>query len=227
MRYITVPYTLSLFNDLTQNKLDLYKIWKSQEITQTLRDVLYKMMVKVEDFIKLTAPGGLYGEWAKKEDCWLLVKNNNFQFDLSSIENEFLNKNRKSNRVIVSNDEIALEQINEEIEKIRAVPFTIWKKIDSWAIGSKDLSPNQINIIDSIAYRVRTKTKLLENERLIGIKIIDIVIDKAPELLFDIDDIVESEKEKLNDDPEIDYELIKGTSKNYLSIKAICKLCLN
>jgi hypothetical protein len=66
MRYITVPYTITLLNQLTSGQLDLYKIWRTQSISDKLKELLHEMMSAIELFIKSTAPGGLYGEWAKK-----------------------------------------------------------------------------------------------------------------------------------------------------------------
>ena len=91
MRYITVPYTISLLGFLIENKLDLYKIWKNQSISEELKQLIYKMMVEVENYIKANAPGSLYGEWAKKEDCWEELKRQKWDFELSSIENDFEN----------------------------------------------------------------------------------------------------------------------------------------
>lgn len=41
LRQVVVPYTLSLINILTENKLDLYKIWKNQALSQQLSDCIY------------------------------------------------------------------------------------------------------------------------------------------------------------------------------------------
>lgn len=68
MRYITVPYTITMLNCLTKNQLDLYKIWKTQEVSNSLKSLLFEMMTRIEVFIKDTAPGGLYGEWAKRKN---------------------------------------------------------------------------------------------------------------------------------------------------------------
>lgn len=209
MRYITVPYAITLLNCLTKNQLDLYKIWKAQDVSETLKSLFHEMMSAIEPFIKDTAPGGLYGEWAKKEDCWIKVKNNDFGFDLSIINQDLIDKKNPPKRTIISADEEAQQQIKEGIEKIRTVPPSVWIKIDNWGTETQELTPNQINVLESIKYRVRTNSKLLDNERIIGIKILDIVIDKAPELLFDIDEINEQQKLKQNNLPEINIDLIK------------------
>lgn len=76
MRYITVPYALALLSFNKGSEISLSGIWKKQEISEELQTTIYNLMVQVEQFIKGNAPGALYGEWAKKEDCWLQMKNN-------------------------------------------------------------------------------------------------------------------------------------------------------
>ncbi|MFW5871809.1 MAG: AIPR family protein, partial [bacterium] len=78
MRYITVPYSLSLIHLKTDYKIDLYRIWKNQSLSENLKSILFDLMETVEDFIKSNAPGALYGEWAKKEECWNAIKEADF-----------------------------------------------------------------------------------------------------------------------------------------------------
>jgi hypothetical protein len=75
MRYITVPYTLAYLSYLKGKEISLSEIWKKQGISDDLQTTIYNLMVQVEQFIKKNAPGALYGEWAKKEECWITVKN--------------------------------------------------------------------------------------------------------------------------------------------------------
>ena len=82
MRYITVPYAIAWLGYKLNYQLDLYRIWKTQELSSVLNDKLYEIMVKIEDFIKSNAPGSLYGEWAKKEECWITIKENDLDISL-------------------------------------------------------------------------------------------------------------------------------------------------
>uniref|UniRef100_A0AAU6WVL6 AIPR family protein n=1 Tax=Chryseobacterium endophyticum TaxID=1854762 RepID=A0AAU6WVL6_9FLAO len=75
MRYITVPYSLALLSYKKGIEINLSEIWKKQIISEELQTTIYNLMVQVEQFIKKNAPGALYGEWAKKEECWVAVKN--------------------------------------------------------------------------------------------------------------------------------------------------------
>ncbi|MDV3662337.1 abortive phage resistance protein [Elizabethkingia anophelis] len=76
LRYITVPYTLALLSYKKGLEIDLSDIWKKQSLSEDLQTTIYNLMTQVEQFIKKNAPGALYGEWAKKEECWLELKVN-------------------------------------------------------------------------------------------------------------------------------------------------------
>ena len=208
MRYITVPFAVTLLNCSTKNQLDLYKIWKAQDVSETLKSLFHEMMSAIEPFIKDTAPGGLYGEWAKKEDCWIKVKNNDFGFDLSIIKQDLIDKKNPPKRVIISDDETELQKRQEDLEKIKSIPTAIWKKIEEWGRETDNLSNNQQSIAWNLSLKIRNNSPILANEMSNGISIIEKVIDKAPELFFEIDELVEASKTN-GKDPEITLELIK------------------
>ena len=70
MKQVVVPYTLSLINIITENKLDLYKIWNHQDVSSKLSDFIYDLMKQMNEFILDTYNGQHYIEKAKKEECW-------------------------------------------------------------------------------------------------------------------------------------------------------------
>ena len=47
LKQVVVPYTLSLLNIITNGKLDLYKIWKNQHISDALSEFIYELMKQV------------------------------------------------------------------------------------------------------------------------------------------------------------------------------------
>jgi hypothetical protein len=74
MRYITVPYTLAFLAYQKVQEVSLSDIWKKQSLSDELQTLIYNMMIQIEQFIKTNAPGALYGEWAKKQECWDQIK---------------------------------------------------------------------------------------------------------------------------------------------------------
>jgi len=209
MRYITVPYAVTLFNVLTKNQLDLYKIWKIQDVSESLKSLLHKMMSAIEPFIKDTAPGGLYGEWAKKEDCWIQVRNNDFGFDLAVIKQDLLDKKNPPKRIIISGDETDLLKGKEDLEKIKSIPTSVWQKIEDWGKETANLSANQQSIVWNLSTKVRSNSNFQPGEISNGIDILSKVIDNAPELLFEIDELQDTAIVNKPKDPEMTRELIK------------------
>lgn len=209
MRSMTVPYAITLLNHYTKNQIDLYKIWKNQEVSSSLKKLLHEMMSAIEPYIKQIGPGGRYEEWAKKEDCWLQVKNNDFDFDLTGIKQDLIDKKNPPKRIIISDDETEIQKRQEEIEKIKSIPTAIWKKIEEWGRETDNLSNNQQSIAWNLSLKVRNNSAILANEIANGISIIEKVIDKAPELLFEIDELAESNSDNNGKAPEITLALIK------------------
>ena len=196
MRYLTVPYTISYFGYQTDYKLDLYKIWKNQSLSEPLKDLLYKLMKDVEKFIKTKAPGALYGEWAKKEECWNELRKQKFDIDFKTIKSDLEDSKNPSQRKRLADEETAAVHIKEELEIITSVPPEIWHKIEDWGRRTDNLTEQQKTVSYNLAGRVRHNTKISDYERTSGINILDIVSKKAPELLEGIDEINEKNRHK-------------------------------
>ena len=209
MRYITVPYTIAYLGFKTDYKLDLYKIWKNQSISEPLRELLYDLMKQVESFIKEKAPGALYGEWAKKEDCWNELKKQKFNVDFTRLKSDFEDPKNPSQRKRIADEESTLNQIEEELEKLRSVPPEIWHRIEKWGRATGELSEQKKTVVFNMAGRVRNNTKISDYERQTAISILDEVIDKVPELLDGIDEINEQLKNIKVEKPDISIETIQ------------------
>jgi hypothetical protein len=179
MRYITVPYTIAWLCFKLDYQLDYYKIWKAQEISEALNSLLHEIMLKIEDFIKSNAPGSLYGEWAKKEDCWTAIKNEDLQIDLTILKGDLRNDS-DDKRKIFSDIEIDSQLVKAEIDLIKSIPIPKWIEISK--IGSdienvtQHLKDRAINIQSSL----RLNKELTDNQRKDAIKIIENILSNSP-----------------------------------------------
>ena len=210
MRYLTVPYSIAYFGYKTNYKLDLYKIWKNQAVSEQLSKLLYELMIKVESFIKSNAPGSLYGEWAKKEECWNALKTSSINFDQEIIRDDFVNTKSQNQRKKITENDSENQQIQEDIEKLKSIPYKIWDKIEQWGLVTEKLTQQQRNTALTVSGRVRNNSKISDYERVTGIKIIDIVIENAPELLFEIEEVtIKTEPVANENEIEITLDLIK------------------
>lgn len=187
MRYITVPYSIAYLSFITKGKLDLYKIWKAQSISAELKDFLYNLMLLVEDFIKKNAPGSLYGEWAKREECWEQLKKEKFDIDVETIKSDMQDAKNQSQRKKLTEDDALESQLKEEIEKLKSISPKIWSNIEEWGKVTQLLSSNQQTAAWNISVRLKNNNKLSDYERITGTKILNIVIDSYPEILNEIE----------------------------------------
>jgi hypothetical protein len=209
MRYITVPYSIALFNYCTKGKLDLYKIWRNQSVSSNFKTLIHSLMGQVESHIRRAAPGSLYGEWAKKEDCWEDIKKQKFDVDFKLIANDLIDSQNPPQRHKMSEDDATLAQIEADIEVVRSIPAKVWSNIENWGKVTNSLTDYQLTIAWNLAHTKPT-SRITDTERNIGLKIIDIVRDTAPEILYEIDSLSLEDMSKNNPvEIEISLEVVK------------------
>jgi hypothetical protein len=208
MRYITVPYAISYFGYKTDYKLDLYKIWRNQGLSESLKKLLFDLMKEINSFIKTNAPSALYGEWAKKEECWNELKKKKLDIDFKTIKSDLEDPKNPSQRKRVADEETILIQMEEELETIKSIPPEIWHKIEDWGRTTEKLSEQKKTVAYNIAGRIRNNTKISDYERQMAIVIIEEVIKNIPELLEGIDEINDNKKNIKLEKPDITIELI-------------------
>lgn len=209
MRYITVPYSIAYINLKTQGKIDLLNLWKNQMISEELRIILRTIMEKMDSFIKAKAPGALYGEWAKKEDCWLTLKEANFGINFNHLEKDFTDLKIQEKRYKRTDLETAELERQAMIDELFSVPFPIWSEIESWGSLSGKLSQYQRDIADKIASIVKRNGSLTDIQLENGNQILGIVIENNPELMYKADEVINDIGKSISDQPRITLELVK------------------
>lgn len=212
LKQVVVPYTISLLNIITQGKLDLYKIWKNQQISTELSDFVYDLMKQVNNFIIDHSPGSHYIEWAKKEACWLAVKGHNWSYNLDNISGDFIdeqNPPRRNRRIDAETAE--LEKKKQE-DIVLSIPSSLWEKIGDWGRDTENLSPNRISIASNIASKIKKNKKLLDNEISVGYAIFEKVWECNSALIEEADGLAEQEHadstRACNNTEEITIDLI-------------------
>jgi hypothetical protein len=139
-------------------------------------------MELVETFIKRNAPGALYGEWAKKEECWNAIKENNFGIDFNELKSEFINT-ATPKRKSISEAEINYKIIEQEIELIKSISSDTWDAIEKWGAKTGKLSKYLQDIALNISISIKNNKSITDNLRIKAISIIEIIIHEAPEFI--------------------------------------------
>lgn len=193
LRYVTVPYTLAYLNQATNGKLNLSRIWKQQRISDALRTMLPNLMMQIETYIKGNAPGSLYGEWAKKESCWQSVSRQKFTVDLSIFQADLIDPANPPVRKTMTDDDADKLQQQSNARWLCSVPAIVWDQIVEWGRITGQLTFHQQQVSSDIAKRIRqwreqTPARLTTSEISAGLNILELVIERAPQLLQNMPD---------------------------------------
>lgn len=217
MKQVVVPYTLSLLNIITDNQLDLFKIWKNQDVSAELSDFIFELMKQVNQFILDTYNGQHYIEKAKKEECWDLVKNHSWNINLKDIKADLIDpKNPPKRNTDIDIAEAELEQ-NKVV--IKSIPPALWNEILQWGKDSELLDTIKQTVVSNIAFKLRQNRILADDEYQKGVEILDIVAKHNEELLQKAEEFagkwVALKKSKLEDEQK--DELILGLMRKMIN----------
>lgn len=73
-----VAYTVALLSNRVGSDLDLEKIWQEQEISIELGDQLSSWAAQVYKELEVSAAGRMISEWAKKPECWEVIRSKSY-----------------------------------------------------------------------------------------------------------------------------------------------------
>lgn len=106
LKALSVAYTVSYFHYLTDNRLDLWKIYEEQKIDDFLSNHLSKLLRFVYNHIISEASGSLISEYAKRASSWEKLRNTKYTEDLNLVLSDYL----------VSEEEKELREKEKEID---------------------------------------------------------------------------------------------------------------
>lgn len=221
MKQVVVPYTISLLNIITRNKLDLYKIWKNQQISQQLSDFIYELMKQVNQFILNTYAGQHYIEQAKKEECWEKVKKNVWSYNIDEIKADLIDDANPPKRNIVTDTGDSEEIINHEIGIIHSIPVALWKRIADWGQESGCLTMLLQSAARDTASKLKFKHKFSDSDRRRAMLVYENVCKNNIELLEAADELLEED----NLEPKENANTI-SMSVNDISLELVEKMVL-
>ncbi len=214
MRNAVVPYTIALLGYLINYELDLYKIWKSQRLSDNLQSILYDLMKQVNKFIIEKSPSSHYIEWAKKEDCWNMIKEHKWKFNTQDLKSDIVDTNNLSKRSVVTESEKDILIKNEHLSILNSIPYKVWKNIESWSIGAGVFSINQRSTILDVSSKLKNKKNLTDAEISRAINIFEIVCNKNIDILYQSDDNV----------LEVVDNLISSENERNISLELVRKM---
>ena len=128
--------------------------------------------------------------------------------DFGQIGKDFADPEKYAQRHPVTEEQLQKQKIDEEKELIYSIPPQVWKKIGEWGEETGLLSMTHLDDAFRFRQKVKKRSDLSEIERRHGVEIIGMVAEKAPEILFDVDEWTDvSESVELQ--PEITPGLVE------------------
>jgi len=141
LKSFTVAYTVSYFHYLTDNRLDLWKIYEDQKIDDVLTNHLKKLLVFVYDHLVKEANNSLISEYAKRESSWVKLKESRYSENLMTIASQYLisieeKELRENEKDLVENK---TEDYLLQLNRILIFGNRFWSGASKWCMEIEEL----------------------------------------------------------------------------------------
>ncbi|HQE12030.1 MAG TPA: AIPR family protein, partial [Flavipsychrobacter sp.] len=176
LKALSVAYAVSYLHHLTNNRIDLWKIYEEQKIDDFVSGHLSKLLVFVYNHIVNEASGNLISEYAKRASSWEKLKNTAYSEDLILILNVYLisedekGQREKEKEIDTNNVEDSIYVISE----IQKMGLKFWDGFRIY-IDAKKLDGFNWSIAFDLVSHLRKNKNLTAQEIAFGRKTLDYV----------------------------------------------------
>jgi hypothetical protein len=178
LKSFVVAYTLSYFHYLTDNRLDLWKIYEHQKMDDALTNHFKKLLVFVYDHLVKEANNSLISEYAKRESSWNKLKESPYSEDVQEVVATYLiSSEEKENR----ENEKEIDTNNEEnrlfiISEIHNFGLKFW---DGFCIylAKYSLEDFSRHSVEEVLKAIQKNKNLLPRDITVGKKVIQYVAE--------------------------------------------------
>lgn len=173
LKSFTVAYTVSYFHYLTDNRLDLWKIYEDQKIDDALTNHFKKLLVFVYEHLVKEANNSLISEYAKRETSWNKLKETPYNEDLQTIVSEYLvsteeKENRENEKETDTNNEEDRLFIISEIHKFG---MKFWDGFNIY-LDKNSLDGFNRTSVEEVLKAIQKNKNLLPRDITVGRKVI-------------------------------------------------------
>ncbi|MBL7925742.1 MAG: AIPR family protein [Bacteroidia bacterium] len=186
LKALSVAYTVSYFHYLTNNRIDLWKIYEEQKIDDFLKNHLSKLLVFVYNHIITEASGSLISEYAKRQSSWEKLKNTSYSEDLIKTLNSYLiseeEKNQRENEKEIDNNSV--EDSVFIVSEIQKMGLKFWDGFRQYIDNNKPDGFDWSIAFDLVG-RLSKNKNLTSREITFGKKVLD-YIQTSPQLIDEV-----------------------------------------
>lgn len=172
LKSFTVAYTLSYFHYLTENRIDLWKIYEEQRVDSRIMNELQKLIVFVYNQLVKSSNNSLISEYAKRESSWKSLKEEDYKINFNQYHDCFITKEEVATRE-VETEEIDNKSENNlmNVNKILGFGNKFWDGASKWSINIDEFKEFSTDIWD-IANKIKRSKNLNSRDISVGNKIL-------------------------------------------------------
>lgn len=197
LKSFTVAYTVSYFHFLTNNRLDLWKIYEEQNIDIFLNNHFSKLLVFVYKHLTTEASGSLISEYAKRLTSWEKLKATTYPENLITTLHDYLiSEEEKIRRE--TEKEIDTDNIEDNIfliSEIQRMGLKFWDGFRTYIEQKKPDGFDYMMMFDLLK-KLKENKNLTSREMTFGKKVMDLV-QKTPTLVDEIKSLSKIEESKI------------------------------
>lgn len=212
LKSFTVAYTLSYFHFKTENRIDLWKIYDDQKISNDLENELKNLLILVYNHLVNSSNNTLLSEYAKRESSWKLLKEQNFSIDLRSLSDYLISENlvqeREKEIEVVKNDS---EDSIFQVSKILSLGNVFWNGLYIYSNTNEDLKPHSVDILE-LSSKIKNAKNLNNSNINLGKRVLE-MIDNGKISIDQIKSLSTQQEIELIDYKEV-FDRLKRIDKN-------------
>lgn len=198
LKSFTVAYTLSYFHYLTNNRLDLWKIYEDQKTDSFFNDHFKKLLLFVYMHLVTEASNSLISEYAKRESSWNKLKETIYPEDLicvfkNYLISEELTVERDTEKKLNTSNKV--EDTMFLISEILKMGLKFW---DGFKIYIKNNKVSEFYNVEMFEFlkNLKEKNNLTSRDLILGKKVLDLM-QTNPALVEEIISLSKLEEEEV------------------------------
>lgn len=198
LKSFTVAYTISFFNYLTDNRLDLWRVYDEQKINDNLQQVFKELLSFVIHQLTTLANNSLISEYAKRQSSWLSIKEVGYALNEVLIQEYLITIQERDERE--NEKEIDANNIEDSIylnSEIRKLGLKFWDGFKYYVDKNKELRFDYYKVFD-IVKKLKEDKSFDSLDISLGKRVLDF-IEKNPDLIEGIKALSKEEDKELLD----------------------------
>ena len=179
LKSFTVNYTLAYFHFLTNNCIDLWRIYEEQKVDELLLKSFSKLIVFVYNHLVTEAKNSLISEYAKRPTSWEILKATTYPHNLIlELQDWLISEEEKNAREIDTNTgEDKETNVLFLIHEIRNLGIQFWDGFRNYVLKTK-LEDFKLTTLESLINKLQSDKNLSQSDIEFAQQVFDYIQNK-------------------------------------------------